>query len=121
MKRMLYTLFATAAALSFLISGSVFAAQDTTPCPAHVNKTCCKKDGGYYCGQAEEIQQNRLMFRRSGQPEWVRVNATLSQGVPCPNSGVVASTTTARYFAGPKVGWITVPAKKEIPFCHVCS
>jgi hypothetical protein len=122
MKRIFYTLFATTLALSLLILAGVFAAQDTeTPCPVHVNKTCFKKDGGGCCGRAEEIRQNKLMFLKRGQPEWVRVNATRSQGVLCPNARVVTGTKMARWFAGPKVGWITVPAEKEILFCQVCS
>jgi hypothetical protein len=122
MKRMFYTLFATTLALSLLISAGVFAAQDTeTPCPVHVKKACFKKDGACRCGWAEEIQRTRLMILKKGQPEWVRVNSTRSRGVPCPNSQVATSAKTARYFAGPKVGWITVPAEKEILHCEVCS
>jgi len=122
MKRICYTLFATTLALSLLIPAGVFAAQDTeTPCPVHLNKTCFKKDGACRCGGAEDIQQTKLMILKKGQPEWVRVNAARSQGVPCPNSQVATKTKTARYFAGPKVGWITVPVGKEILYCEVCS
>ncbi len=122
MKRMLYTLFATTVALSLLIPADVLAAQDTgTLCPVHVNKTCFKKDGAYYCGWTEDVPQNKLVSLKKGQLEWVRVNTARSEGVPCPDSEVMTSTTTARYFAGPKVGWITVPEERESLLCQVCN
>lgn len=122
MKRMLYTLFATTVALSLLIPAGVFAAQDTeTLCPLHVNKTCFKKDGGYYCGWTGEVSQNKLTSLNKGQWEWVRVNTARSGGTPCRNYRVVTGTTAARSFAGPKVGWITVPAEKESLLCLVCN
>lgn len=122
MKRMFYTLFATTLALSLLIPAGVFAAQDTeTRCPVHVNKACFKKAGACCRGWAEDGQQNKLMNLKKGQWEWVRIDTARSQGVPCPNSQVVTSTKTAHYFAGPKVGWITVPVGKEILSCEVCS
>jgi hypothetical protein len=122
MKRMLYTLFAATVALSLLIPAGVFAARDTGAlCPMHAGKTCLKKDGANCCGLNEDVSQNKLMSLKKGQLEWVRVNTARSEGIPCPNTRVVAGTTTARYFAGPKVGWITVPTEKESLLCRVCG
>ena len=117
-----YTFFAITVALSLLIQAGAFAARDTgTLCSLHANKTCFKKDGACYCGWTEDVSQNRLMSLKKGQLEWVRVNTTKSEGVPCPNTEVVSSTTAARYFAGPKVGWITVRTEKESLVCRVCG
>ena len=119
MKRISYILFATIVALGLLLPTGVLAAKDTeTPCRVGAAKNCLEKENAQYCDCRNDARQNQLMFVKRGQPEWVQVDSARSGVDSCSSFEIVSSITARRYFAGPKVGWITVPAK--VLLCRAC-